>query len=565
MRKLAILAFATLAASAAAQTTLSTGLTAANGGNVGGGLYFDLQVNNTITITALNLWCGAATAANASASWELYLGPSTYVGNVTNPSLWTKVGTTTPVTATGNVYQLFNGVPVVPVPQIAAVTLAPGNYGFAIKAIGCSNGYTNGVTCTSTSIPGSCSNTLFSTPDLVLRGGAAQNAFLSGGIFQPRMFAGGITYTTGGTPITFAQREPYGNGCYKNFRSFYEFWPSSASVDMSNKSMYLSLAGNSYVATIGTTPVAPVTSTNLNHPDDGFVLVNLTNNQPIIFPSAGGVAASGTTVEMSSEGYVTLSGSNPATQFNPTVAAFLSGQPRIGNWHDMDPTGLSIAGGVAGTTHYDFDAVNNAHIFTWLNCIDSGILNAPNTFQMAFFANGDAEMRWGTMSQAGGGNWPTLIGFTPGNGAADPGIIDLSAQTVFTTSSIDQPPLALASDVNPVLGTTVNLTQTNVTGLSLGINFVTLANLGPLSPGGLDLALIGAPGCVANVDINTGAGYVVSNIPGVGTLTTPFPIPAGPLSIIGLSFYCQGVWLDATQNAGGLLTSNALRLKIGSF
>jgi hypothetical protein len=559
MRKLAILAFATLAASAAAQTTLSTGLTASNGGNVGGGLYVDVQVNNTLTITALDLWCGAVTAATTTAKWELWLGPSTYVGNVTNPSLWTKVGETATVTATGGVYQLFPGVQVIPVPQISAVTLAPGTYGFAFKSVGCSNGYTNGVTCTSSTIPGSCSNTLFQNADLAIRGGAAQNAFLSGGVFQPRMFAGGITYTLGGTPITFAQREPYGKGCYNKYLSFYEFFPSSASVDFSNTSMRLTFDGanNLYVATAGTAPIQPVTSTSLGHLDNSDIPITLANSIPILFPNAGGVSTT-TTVTMNSNGYICLNGTVTPVN-NPTIAAWLTGaSARLGNHHDFDPS-------VGGTTHYDFDAASGAHLFTWLGVPDRAIAATSNSFQLACFANGDVEFRWGAMSVSGGGGWPTLVGFTPGNNSADPGTIDITASLPFSTAGIDQPPLALASDVNPVLGTTVNLTQTNVTGLSVGINFVTLSNLGPLSPGGLDLALIGAPGCVANVDINTGAGYVVSNIPGVGTLTTPFPIPAGPLSIIGLSFFCQGVWLDATQNAGGLLTSNALRLKIGSF
>jgi hypothetical protein len=268
---------------------------------------------------------------------------------------------------------------------------------------------------------------------------------------------------------------------------------------------------------------------------------------------------------MSSEGYVTLAGTNPATVFNPTVAAFLGGSPRIGNWHDMDPTGLSIAGGIAGQTHYDFDA-SGTQYFTWQACIDSGIANAPNTFQMAFFTNGDVEFRWGAMSQSGGGQWPTLIGFSPGAGAADPGIRDISATLPFSTQDLDQLPLTLAANVNPVLNSTVNLTTSNPTNLSLGVTFVCLADLFPFSPVGLDLAVIQAPGCVANVDLNVGTGLTISNLGIPGTsMTVPFAIPAGPPAIIGLSFFCQSAWLDAAQNLGGLITSNALRLKVGAF
>jgi hypothetical protein len=225
----------------------------------------------------------------------------------------------------------------------------------------------------------------------------------------------------------------------------------------------------------------------------------------------------------------------------------------------MDP---SVVG---GTTHYDYDTATSSHVFTWLNVATRGIAATSNTFQMAFFGNGNVEFRWGVMSQAGGGGWPTLVGFTPGNGAADPGTIDITASLPFATAGVDQPALALTSNANPVLGTTVDLTLANVTGANLGLTFLSLGNLGPLSPAGLDLGIIGAPGCVANIDLNSAVGFLVSNIPGLGTLTTPFAIPANQLALIGVQLYAQSAWLDATQNAAGITTSNAVRLGIGSF
>ena len=76
----------------------------------------------------------------------------------------------------------------------------------------------------------------------------------------------------------------------------------------------------------------------------------------------------------------------------------------------------------------------------------------------------------------------------------------------------------------------------------------------------------GSTSSVANVDINQGIGQLITNLgPPLPSLTVPFQVPAGPLSIVGLSFYCQSAWLDATQNPGGMLTSNALRLRVGSW
>ena len=565
MRYLSLSLMLAVASSAVAQTfTLPTLAGGANGGNVGGGVYFDLQVNTTITLTSIDFRTGGATLAGTNAFVDLWLGPSTYLNNIYTAGLWTKVGSTAPTTVIAG-QQLVTNQTIIPVPQIAAVTLAPGTYGFALKSNNHSHGYTNGLTCTSSTVPGSCSNSSFSTAHLTLRGGAAQNAFLqalpAGTAFSPRIFNGALTYTLGGTPITFAQRESYGKGCYSRYRSFYEFWPSSVSVDLSNTSMLLTYnaGNNTYSATAGTTPVLAPVSANLAMLDDENRVIPLANGQPIIYPGVGGPGLALTQVEMCSNGYINLNGTNPVGTGNPTVAAFLGGTPIIGNWHDMDP---SVA---PGSTHYDFDVASSTHVFTWLNCNDATIAASPNTFQMAFFANGNVELRWGVMSQAGGGGWPTLVGFSPGLPSLDPTSRDISLSLPFSTDSTDQNALALAGDVNPVIGSTVNLTTSNQTGLNLGLTFVCLADLAPFSPVGLDLAVIQAPGCVANVDINQGVGNVISNLglPGL-SMTVGFPIP-NQVSIVGGSFFCQSVWLDTTQNAGGLITSNALRLRVGSF
>ena len=569
MRNLTITAMLALATPAFAQS-LSTLTGGVNQGNIGGGMYFDLTVNTTVTLTSLSFLTGANTVAGTNAFVDVYLGPNTYLNNVTNAGLWTKVGSTAPATVIAGSQMVTANI--VPVPQITAVTIAPGTYGIALKSNNHNHGYTNGVTCTSVTLPGSCANSLFSNAQLTIRGGAAQNVFLTGGVFAPRIFNGTLTYTLGGTPITFAVRQPYGNGCYLKTRSFYEFWPSSTTVDVANTSMRLTYDGanNRYNPIFGgtTAPIAPV-SPSLGHLDDNNITVPLLNAQPIIFAGVGGPGIVVTSVEMSSNGYINLTGTNAATA-NPSVAAFLTGTPRVGTWHDYDPSGASYTPAATGaTTNYDYDLASGSHVFTWFNCPDSfrtiGVVANRSTFQMAFFANGDIEFRWGSMV-LGGGQYPTLIGFTNGGSAVDPGSRDLTASFPFSTDSIDQAALKLVGDVNPVLGQTVQLTTSGETGMNIGLCFVTLSDLPGFSPVGLDLGILGAGGCVANVDINQGVGNVNSNLglPGV-SMVVPFPIPAGPPSILGLSFFCQSAWLDSTQNAAGLLTSNALRLKVGSF
>ena len=123
--------------------------------------------------------------------------------------------------------------------------------------------------------------------------------------------------------------------------------------------------------------------------------------------------------------------------------------------------------------------------------------------------------------------------------------------------------MALTASGRPLLGTTISLVTTNATTpFGIGINFVATGRL-PLP--GLDLGILGAIGCRAHVDIGTGVGNAISNA-GLGGLTMSInlPLPNNP-QLSGLEIFSQSVWLDAAQNPAGLVTSNGLELRIGSF
>jgi hypothetical protein len=163
-----------------------------------------------------------------------------------------------------------------------------------------------------------------------------------------------------------------------------------------------------------------------------------------------------------------------------------------------------------------------------------------------------------TMSTGGNGR---LVGYSPGGASADPGNVDLSAvlpATINLTAS-DLAPLALAASARPLVGTTINLTASNTTGANIGVNFLSVVQI---PAPGFDLGVLGAPGCAALVDVNAGVSSVIGNVLGL-SLSAPFAIPA--TAPLGVQVFSQSVWLDATQNAFGILTSNGVTLTLGNL
>lgn len=316
-----LLASLAMAGGLLAQSPLNTNLLAGNQGNNGGGLYFDMTITSTITLTQIDTWVGTNGLTAGVLELELWLGPSTYVGNVTNAALWTPVGTARTPNYVPNAaaYQLY------PFTMTTPVTLGPGTYGVALKSQSAApvgtqiwnHGYTNGVTCTSTSIPGSCTNTLFSNNEITIRGGAAQNAFLSGGVFQPRMWAGALHYTLGGTPIAIAAWENFGDGCNKARTSFHELFPNPIGWDLSGQAanpgaatMTLNL-GSGYTVTSGGTPfTAPSPTASIATLTDGNALIRASTILggplpiPILYPDGTSLGFADD-LEICADGYIT--------------------------------------------------------------------------------------------------------------------------------------------------------------------------------------------------------------------------------------------------------------------
>ncbi|MFN3241557.1 MAG: hypothetical protein ACE37K_08595 [Planctomycetota bacterium] len=543
------LAVVALAAGLQAQVVLPLGqpLTSANQGNPGGAVYLNMTCNTVVTWDQLEYVSSDASPAGNS-SFEIYFGPSQWQGNVANQGPWILIGQSAPVAIAGGVDETVVGVISGAGANTGTVTFAPGTYGIALVATGHSWGYQNGTFN-------------FSDPNVSITTGGASNAPFTLPTFQPRSVNGNLTYTVGGTPIALASQQVFGQGCYANYTSFYEVFANTASgQDLSNTSILMAFnsATGAYDVSAGTTAPVPAGA--------GAAVQTFTGNDDSVQIALGGLPISYVTpngiqispvdpvlndfvAQFGADGWVGLD-DVVNTSGNPSVANFLSGGARVGNWQDMDPL-------TAGTAWYEFDAANAAHIFTW-DGIPSRGLTDPNTIQVVFFPNLDIEIRLGVLNLQGGGGWPTLTGYTPGNGALDPGSTDLSASLPFSTQATDSDPLRLEADATPVLGQTVNLITSNETtnpGVGITIFSTTPLTGNPLPP--IDLIILNAPGCFANV------GTLDVTLPIItGAMSSPFPIPNAP-AFIGFEIGVQSAWLDAAANGFGLITSNGVLLKLG--
>lgn len=563
MRIPACLLASALATFAVAQSPLVTSATANNSGNSGGGVYFDLQIFQTVTITEIRCVTGSPTTAIPNSNTptpglsdlEVWLGPTTYNGNVASPQLWTLVAT-----GTGNVAMST----LCPFTLATPLTLGPGNYGVALKSRATASGglviwghgYTNGVTCTSTTVPGACANGTFTRAEMQLRGGAAQNAFLSGGVFSPRIFSGEIHYTLGGTPIAVAAWEPYGRGCYANYRSFYELFPNPGSIDVANTSFRLSLGPSSnYLVARSqvpyTAPSANATTLTFANGNDNVQLSTVLGPNlpvPLIFPQNGTIGTS-QDLQVNADGYISPIGNAWAA---PTVASFQSGGLRwVPHWKNLDV----VAG---GSITVEVESGTGAMVVSWNGVFDNGG-TAASSFQVAFYPNADVEYRYGAISIGGGGSLPVIIGWAGGAGSLD-NPIDVSAATLagFATSALDNNPLTLAMNARPRLGTTPNFVTTSVpAGTSIGVSMLSFVQF----PMGTPLQAFGAPGCFQYMGAEV--SQLALGITGT-QFSFAFPIP-NSAAFNGLLIYSQSATLSPGWNPLGIVFSNGVRMFMGSL
>jgi hypothetical protein len=155
----------------------------------------------------------------------------------------------------------------------------------------------------------------------------------------------------------------------------------------------------------------------------------------------------------------------------------------------------------------------------------------------------------------------TIVGWSPGGVSPNLGPVDVTTLTTLLLPATETLGLKVTATAAPVLGNTIDFVTTNTTNVGIGVNYLSVV---PLPGPGIDLGILGAPGCSAHVDINAGVGNLISNVPGLPPLNVTLPLPNNP-ALAGFVVASQSIWLDGAANALGLLTSNGVTVTLGLF
>lgn len=525
--------------------------------------FFDLTVATTITLQALSApLLGAVGQPGTIELWLTNAGTTSYVGHEQNAARWhlAASGTVTANGTTGSTAQLLcsscqdtGG---------AALVLVPGSYGCAIRYSGVGNLF-----CATPSATNTVAN-----QELTLSGGAVQyNAFTSppaapGGGYSGWSWSGEIHYGVGAVPHACAEVTPFGAGCGERHASFYHRFATAGAAANALNGRGLSLVPNSsgayLVLGVPINAYAPPTAAALQVAagNDGESMQQLST--PLPYPG-------GTTSHLfiHANGFVSVGPNHVLPSFNwlPTPSSFLNAS-HTGwwIWHDLNPAEPG-----SGSIWYEDDPNSGLVYVTWLDVesAPNGVAN-PSTFQMIFQpSTGIVTMHFIAIDAIGGGvpNDSWLIGYSPGGASHDPGPTDLHALLNGTAPAIDLAAqdvsaLALQASGKPRLGSAVTLRTSNHQGVSSGFVLLTTT----AAPSALELVAMGAPGCWAWIDLVSSATVWLSNAAGPAGMDVALAIPSSA-GLLGMSIYGQSAWLDATANVLGLVTSNALRLKVGSL
>lgn len=412
------------------------------------------------------------------------------------------------------------------------------------------NSYSASVTGFATTIEG-VANTLYRTGwqwDISAPGFVTTGAFGTSLGLTTTGQLGRIIVTTSsvGCSGVLASNTTLGEGCVKQFGSFYEGFAASSSFDLANTALTMFPSGAGYVVT-NTGSFLPVGSTSTP------VNLALTDDSEVVVPFTVGSFPGWTGVAVGSNGYVSKAAGNPIT-LSSTPATHLNNAQEwfVLGCHDFNPA-------AAGSGLVKMEETAAVTVITWDGVYDFGGTSA-STMQLQLYANGSVTMAWGTMSAAGNG---FFTGYSPSGPNLDPGTTDISAVLGTGTITLAVPeiaPLTLTATNRPVqLATgpnTWNLVVSNIPATTtIGIDIFGLSDpaIPDLSPFGL-----AQPGCQWRASLDALSVWVSTGT----THNYSFTIPATP-SANNFHLFTQSVGLAAPFSLN--LTSNGIDGKVGNL
>jgi hypothetical protein len=357
---------------------------------------------------------------------------------------------------------------------------------------------------------------------------------------EARLGAGALTVPVGamvpsGPPAAIVSNTGHGCGATVCTTSFYEFFANPAAFDLANSGWTMTYANNAYTVGAVQVPYTAPAGSTLTLSDDSEATVAL----PFSLPYPGGTTNQ---LVVCSNGFV--SPVSNGTAYDPTISGHLTGAPRwAALWHDFNP-------GVGGQVRVESSASMVRITFVAVPNYSGG---GSATFQYSFMPNGDVHVKYSTVTGAGNAY---LVGYSPGGASPDPGNRDISATlgTPWSLCAASGAPVALNASARPIVGTTVNLTTTNIpNGTLLGLLILSTTQYNP----GLDLTGLGMPGCELYLALD-----VLSTFPTPGGASVPYSVPNVP-ALAGVVLMAQSATLTPGINAFGFATSNGVVMVLG--
>ena len=316
--------------------------------------------------------------------------------------------------------------------------------------------------------------------------------------------------------------------------SVYELFGTPASFDLANSNMGFALNGQDYVFGAASGSFVTPTGTALSLGDDSTTAVSL----PFTLSFPGG---STTTLHVCSNGFV--SPVNNGNSFTPSTSEFFSGAARwAAAWHDLNP-------GAGGQVLADVSATAARISFVGVPSYSGG---GTHNFQFEFLPSNAVNIYWQAVTPSGNAY---LVGWTPGNGASDPGNGNLSTLIpqglTLCPGSQNVLPLALDAATRPILGTTVAMTTSNIpAGSGLALLLYSAQQATPP----VDLTAIGMAGC--NAYILNPSTFTAGLLP-TTSWTNNVSLPNDPY-FIGLAVGWQSMTFSPGTTAAGIIASNGL-------